>query len=110
MDDITFDTPAEMISKCIVCDDNENDTDTKLYKLKCQYRPRPKYNKVGGDANINVYLCKKHYDAIDDEVGNFRGWDWWDMVDGFTSIIKEKLGESQIYWSPKNELFKNKAN
>ena len=35
MDDITFDTPAEMISKCIVCDDNENDTDTKLYKLKC---------------------------------------------------------------------------
>ena len=99
MEDITFEPPTNMIHKCIVCDDNDTDTDTntKLYKLKCQYRPRLKYNKVGGDANINVFLCKKHYDAIGDEVGNFSGWDWWDMVDGFTSIIKEKLGEPQMY-------------
>ena len=107
MEDIIFEPPTNMIHQCIVCDDNNSET--KLYKLKCQYRPRQKYNKVGGYANINVFLCKKHYDAIGDEVGNFRGWDWWDMVDGFTSIIKDKLGESQIYWSPNNEPFKSNA-
>ena len=87
-DMLTFEPPSEMVGKCI-CECDE--VNTQSYKLECDYRPRLKYNEVGGDSYIIVYLCNKHHDAIDDEKP--KGWDWWDMVDGLAYGIEKNLSE-----------------
>jgi len=99
---LTFEPPTEKVGECIVCDE-EN---TQSYKLPCEYRPRLKYNEVGCDAYIIVYLCNKHHDAIDDEMKP-KGWDWWDMVNGLAYGIEAKLCEPSLYLDPGVGLYES---
>ena len=89
---LTFEPPSEMVGKCI-CECDE--VYTQSYKLECEYRPRQKdrlrNNEVDCKAYIEVYLCNKHHDAIDNEKP--KGWDWWDMVDGLAYGIEKNLSE-----------------
>ena len=95
MELITFEPSSDInTDRCIKCNENIEDLNVKIRKVKCIYQPRQKdiikYNETRKDALIHVPLCKKHYEYsknLKDEEKPM-GWDYWDILDSLGGFLK----------------------